>query len=62
MPFYHVKIQVKLLHVLDGRILRDMATELYKINVDLQRGIAQEAQEIGFRGFLYGHKIKNGNL
>jgi len=58
----YIKIHVKLLHVLYRSIFGDMAAEFYEIDVDLQRRIAEQAQEVGFRGFLDGHKIQDGNL
>ena len=46
-------------HMLDGRVLRRMALKLHKVNVKLQRGVREQAYEIGLSSNLQRHKIED---
>ena len=46
-------------HVLDGRVLRCVTLQLHKRDVELQRGVRQQAYQVGLRRNLQRHQVQD---
>ena len=47
--------------MLDGRILRSVALQLHKADVELQRRVGKQTDKIGFRRYLQRHEVEDDN-
>lgn len=58
---YLVEVLIEHHHMLDGSVLRSMALEFHKHDVNLQRSVRQQSYEVGLRCNLQRHKIEDDN-
>ena len=56
------EVLVEHLHVLDGRVLRCVAAQLHEVDLNLQRRVAQQSDQIGLSSDLQWHEIENHDL
>ena len=54
-----IKVFVELTHMLDRSMFRGMSLDLHKLQLNLQRRIAEQSYEIGFRCNLQRHQIEH---
>ena len=59
MGAYLAEILVKSVDVLDGGVVRDVARDVHQVELDLQRGVRDEPQQVGLGDDLQRHQVEN---